>query len=52
MQANRPEELKPTTSVSERLIRSFAVDDTEGDSHVTIPPAPFPDPDSVQRASM
>ncbi|MDQ2939881.1 MAG: UvrD-helicase domain-containing protein, partial [Actinomycetota bacterium] len=40
MPANRPSELKPTTPVTERLIRSFGVDDTERDSIVTLPPAP------------
>jgi ATP-dependent helicase/nuclease subunit A len=38
--ANRPPELKPTTPVSDRLIRAFGVEDTERDSVVTLPPAP------------
>jgi len=37
---SRPPELKPTTPVSERLIRSFGVEQTERDSVVTLPPAP------------
>jgi ATP-dependent helicase/nuclease subunit A len=37
--ANRPQELKPTAAVTERLIRAFGVEDTERDSLVTLPPA-------------
>jgi len=41
---SRPPELKPTTPVTERLLRTFGVEDTEHDSMLSLPAAP-PSPD-------